>query len=86
MHTQESRSARTIAVSKDQITWETFTRSQIPSKLLKMLGLLILSRVGVYIPLPGIDTAAFSKNFESASILGFIDALAGIVVIFNSYE
>ena len=45
-----------------------------------MLGLLVLSRVGIYIPLPGIDRVAFAEAFSKASFLGYVDALAGEMI------
>lgn len=43
------------------------------------LGALIVARVGAYIPLPGIDSAAFAQIFSqhSGGVLGMVDMFAG---------
>jgi preprotein translocase subunit SecY len=43
------------------------------------LGALIVARVGAYIPLPGIDAAAFAQIFSqhSGGVLGMVDMFAG---------
>ncbi len=43
------------------------------------LGALIVSRVGAYIPLPGIDSAAFTQIFQqhSGGVLGMVDMFSG---------
>jgi preprotein translocase subunit SecY len=43
------------------------------------LGALIVARIGAYIPLPGIDSAAFAQIFQqhSGGVLGMVDMFAG---------
>src|SRR5262252_10662898 len=43
------------------------------------LGALIVARIGAYIPLPGIDAAAFAQIFaqHSGGVLGMVDMFAG---------
>src|SRR5690349_13102468 len=43
------------------------------------LGALIVARIGAYIPLPGIDAAAFAQIFSqhSGGVLGMVDMFAG---------
>jgi preprotein translocase subunit SecY len=43
------------------------------------LGALIVARIGAYIPLPGIDAAAFAQIFQqhSGGVLGMVDMFAG---------
>ena len=43
------------------------------------LGALIVARIGAYIPLPGIDSAAFAQIFSqhSGGVLGMVDMFAG---------
>src|SRR4051795_8201834 len=43
------------------------------------LGALIVARIGAYIPLPGIDAAAFAAIFQqhSGGVLGMVDMFAG---------
>jgi preprotein translocase subunit SecY len=43
------------------------------------LGALVVARIGAYIPLPGIDAAAFAQIFSqhSGGVLGMVDMFAG---------
>lgn len=50
------------------------------SRLLLTLGLLVLVRLGVFIPVPGIDRAGFGQAIQSGSLggfVGFIDIFVG---------
>ncbi|MGD1896058.1 MAG: preprotein translocase subunit SecY [Phormidesmis sp.] len=50
------------------------------SRLLVTVGLLVLVRLGIYIPVPGIDRVAFSEFVQSGSaggVLGFLDIIGG---------
>jgi hypothetical protein len=40
---------------------------KLPGKLLEMLLLLALSRVGVYLPLPGVNVDAFASSIDKVS-------------------
>ncbi len=40
-------------------------------------GLVAVSRVGVYIRLPGVDVAKFEQSMQGGGLLGYIDALSG---------
>lgn len=40
-------------------------------------GLVLFSRLGVYIPLPGVDVAAFAGSIKTEGLLGYIDTLSG---------
>lgn len=53
------------------------TPRPVPSHAGTILGLLVLSRVGVYIPLEGVDRAAFAEKIAGSGLLGYIDTLAG---------
>jgi len=54
-----------------------FWSSKLPGKLATLVALLALSRVGVYIPLEGVDRAAFAQQVQSSGVLGYVDTLAG---------
>src|SRR4051812_11498181 len=43
------------------------------------LGALVVARIGAYIPLPGIDSAAFAQIFSrhSGGVLGMVDMFSG---------
>lgn len=50
------------------------------SRLLMTLGLLILVRLGIFIPVPGIDRVSFAQAIQSGSlggVVGFIDIFVG---------
>ncbi|MEL6158005.1 MAG: preprotein translocase subunit SecY [Cyanobacteria bacterium J06623_5] len=50
------------------------------SRLLVTVGLLILVRLGIYIPVPGIDRVAFSQFVQgggAGGVLGFLDIIGG---------
>jgi preprotein translocase subunit SecY len=60
---------------------ETFAQmaqaAGLRNRVLVTIGLLILARLGIYLRLPGIDQAAFSKAVENSSIIGFLDIFSG---------
>ncbi|MBW4699843.1 MAG: preprotein translocase subunit SecY [Aphanocapsa lilacina HA4352-LM1] len=60
---------------------ETFAQmaaaSGLRRRLLFTLGLLVLSRIGIYIPLPGINQAAFQEATQNNAIIGFLNIFAG---------
>jgi len=46
-------------------------------KLCIILGLVVVSRVGVYIRIPGVDVDAFAQSVQSGGLLRYVDALSG---------
>lgn len=46
-------------------------------KMLFTLGMLIIYRLGSFIPVPGMDTNALAKLIESGGLLGFFDIISG---------
>ncbi|MCU0566482.1 MAG: preprotein translocase subunit SecY [Oculatellaceae cyanobacterium Prado106] len=63
---------------------ETFVQmaqaAGLRGRLLVTVGLLMLIRLGIYIPVPGIDRAAFQSAIQNSglgSVIGFLDVLAG---------
>ncbi len=46
-------------------------------RILLTLGLLLLVRLGVYIPLPGIDRAEFAANLRNSPVFGLLDIFSG---------
>ncbi|BAC89334.1 preprotein translocase subunit SecY [Gloeobacter violaceus] len=60
---------------------ETFAQmasaSGLRRRLLFTLGLLVLSRIGIYIPLPEINQAAFQQATQNNAIIGFLNIFAG---------
>ena len=56
---------------------ENFFNSNLPNKILQLLVLIAISRAGVYIPLPGVDTKAFGETLQEGGLLSYIDTLSG---------
>lgn len=54
-----------------------FLGGDLPKKLAMLLGLIIFSRIGVYIRLPGVDVDKLSDSMSSSGLLGYIDTLSG---------
>jgi preprotein translocase subunit SecY len=46
-------------------------------RILVTLGLLILARLGIFIPLPGIDRASFAQDLANSPVIGFLDIFSG---------
>lgn len=61
----------------DKFSWQEFLGSDLPAKLGGLVALLLLSRVGVYIRLPGVDVDAFAESLTGSGLLGYIDTLSG---------
>ncbi len=73
-----------VSRGKTPSAQETFMQmaqaAGLRSRLLLTLGLLVLVRLGVFIPVPGIDRAAFGQAIQSGSLggfVGFIDIFVG---------
>ena len=58
---------------------DLFLRSDVPKKLGDVLLLIALARLGTYVPLSGVDRAAFQEAVSSGSspLLSYADALSG---------
>lgn len=55
-----------------------FMGGKLPGKIATVLGLLIVSRIGTYIPISGVDRAAFAESLQgSGNVLGYVDTLTG---------
>lgn len=54
-----------------------FLNGDLPQKLLVLIALLVFSRVGVYVRLPGVDVDRFSEAMSTSGFLGYIDTLSG---------
>ncbi|BDA41534.1 Preprotein translocase subunit SECY, chloroplastic [Coccomyxa sp. Obi] len=61
----------------DGFNFGNFMKGDLPGKLGLVLALIVFSRVGVYMRLPGVDVEKFSETVQSGGILGYIDALSG---------
>jgi preprotein translocase subunit SecY len=70
-----------VSRGKTPSAQETFLQmaqaAGLRTRLLITLGLLVLVRLGMYIPVPGIDRAEFSAQVQSGGVLGFLDIFVG---------
>ena len=64
--------------SASEIISQLFLNKELRSRVLTTLGLLLLVRIGIYIPMPGIDREAF-KTFidQGGQLIGFLDIFTG---------
>ncbi|NEP56138.1 MAG: preprotein translocase subunit SecY [Symploca sp. SIO2G7] len=46
-------------------------------RLLVTVGLLIVARLGVFIPVPGIDRESFAQAIQNSPVIGFLDIFTG---------
>jgi hypothetical protein len=72
-----SSSAMSSQQEDDGFSWGSFWSGPLPGKLAALLGLIVLSRVGVYVRLPGVDVDAFGATMAGNGLLGYVDALSG---------
>lgn len=72
-----------MVVSRDKTptAQETFLQmaqaAGLRGRLLVTLGLLVLVRLGIFIPLPGIDRTKFASLIQGNAALGFLDIFTG---------
>jgi preprotein translocase subunit SecY len=72
-----------MVVSRDKAptAQETFLQmaqaAGLRGRILVTIGLLILVRVGVFLPIPGIDTASFRAAIQNNPVIGFLDLFSG---------
>ena len=62
------------------LSWSTFGKAtELRQRILFTIGLLIIYRLGTYIPLPGINPDAFAQAFQgqSGGILGLFNMFSG---------
>jgi preprotein translocase subunit SecY len=70
-----------VSREKAPTAQETFAQmaqaAGLRGRLLLTVGLLILIRLGIFIPVPGIDRAAFAESVQGNGALAFLDLFAG---------
>jgi len=69
--------ALAAAIEDTSIDFGDFFKGPLPGKFLKLLGYLALSRLGVYIPLGGVNRDAFVGNLDQNSLLSTLDSFSG---------
>ena len=70
-----------VSRGKTPSAQETFLQmaqaAGLRGRIFVTLGLLILVRLGVYLPVPGINRAVFAQQFQGNQVLGFLDYFSG---------
>jgi preprotein translocase subunit SecY len=70
-----------VSQNKAPTAQETFMQmaqaAGLRSRLLVTIGLLVLVRLGVFLPMPGIDRAAFAASLQNNPLIGFLDIFTG---------
>lgn len=72
-----------MVVSRDKTptAQETFMQmaqaAGLRGRILITIGLLVLVRFGVFLPVPGIDRAAFAREIQNSPVIGFLDIFSG---------
>ncbi len=70
-----------VSRDKNPTAQETFMQmaqaAGLRGRLLITVGLLILVRLGIFIPVPGIDRARFAAEIHNSAIYGFLDIFTG---------
>ncbi|KAI4335469.1 hypothetical protein L6164_014113 [Bauhinia variegata] len=69
--------ALAAAIENSSIDFGDFFKGPLPGKFLKFLGFIALSRLGVYIPLGGVNRDAFVGNLDQNSLLSTLDSFSG---------
>uniref|UniRef100_A0A7C9DBU8 Translocon Sec61/SecY plug domain-containing protein n=1 Tax=Opuntia streptacantha TaxID=393608 RepID=A0A7C9DBU8_OPUST len=72
-------SARGVAaaIEDSSIDLGDFFKGPLPGKFLKLLGYLALSRLGIYVPLGGVNREAFVGNLDQNSFISTLDSFSG---------
>ncbi|XP_048433467.1 preprotein translocase subunit SCY1, chloroplastic [Pyrus x bretschneideri] len=76
---EKPTSARGLAaaIEDSSIDFGDFFKGPLPGKFLKLLAYLALSRLGIYIPLGGVNREAFVGNLDGNSLLSTLDSFSG---------
>ncbi len=70
-----------VSQTKAPTAQETFMQmaqaAGLRGRLLVTIGLLVLIRLGVFLPIPGINRAAFAASLQNNPLIGFLDIFTG---------
>lgn len=68
---------RGAAPSPQETFMQMAREAGLRGRVFLTLGILLLVRLGIYIPIPGIDREAFNASISNNSLLGFVDIFSG---------
>ncbi len=64
--------------SAGEVISQAVTSPELRNRILTTIGLLLLVRIGIYIPMPGIDRVEFQKFLDGGgNLIGFLDIFTG---------
>ena len=64
--------------SATEVITQLVQNPELRGRVLTTLGLLMLVRLGIYIPMPGIDREAFQQFIQQGGqLIGFLDIFTG---------
>ncbi|KAF9680595.1 hypothetical protein SADUNF_Sadunf06G0138100 [Salix dunnii] len=75
--TKKDKRGVAAAIEDSSIDFGDFFKGPLPGKFLKLLGFLVVSRLGIYIPLGGVNREAFAGNLDQNSLLSTLDSFSG---------
>jgi preprotein translocase subunit SecY len=70
-------SSREKAPSAQETFVQMAQAAGLRGRILVTVGLLILARLGTFIPVPGIDRARFAVDIQNSPVIGFLDIFSG---------
>ena len=70
-------SSREKAPSAQETFVQMAQAAGLRGRILVTVGLLILARLGTFIPIPGIDRARFAIDIKNSPVIGFLDIFSG---------
>lgn len=68
---------RNNSALRPEVISEMFRASGLMNKILFTLAIIFIFRVGIHIPVPGLDIDILQKMFNSGNLLGLIDMFSG---------
>eukprot|EP00271_Cylindrocystis_brebissonii_P018396 TRINITY_DN517_c0_g1_i3.p1 TRINITY_DN517_c0_g1~~TRINITY_DN517_c0_g1_i3.p1 ORF type:complete len:249 (+),score=31.00 TRINITY_DN517_c0_g1_i3:297-1043(+) len=75
---QSSSKSSTATTLEDKgFSFGDFFSGQLPNKYLSLFALLALSRLGIYLPLWGVNREAFARSLWEGTLLATLDTLSG---------
>ena len=64
--------------SASEVITQLFLNKELRGRVLVTLGMLLFVRLGIYIPVPGIDAEKFQTFIEQGGqLIGFLDIFTG---------